>query len=53
MFVGVCIGGWVGACVRAYVCLYHLLLHRKCDASYVATSARRSQACHGIFYIDV
>ena len=52
----VCVGGWVGGwvcgLVGVCVCLCttcHCIVN---DTSYTAISARRSQPCHGVFYVN-
>ena len=51
--VRACVRACVHACVRACVCVCTICYCIESDASYAATSARRSQPCHGVFYIDV
>ena len=54
VYVCVCVFVRACVCVCLCVCVYlcttcHCIVR---DASYTATSARRSQPCHGILYID-
>ena len=54
-YCGLCVCARARVCVCVYVCVcvWTICYYIESDGSYAATSARRSQLCHGVFYIDV